>query len=273
MATLAAEHLARFRHCPEAGLPPRRLTIPLPTHPRRLFRRGSVRRQKRLPPGTRWSTSTRQRPNGLLVIRGGPLTAMVRQSGEARLPAATCRPHHICHCAAIGSTKLGSLFLTLPMFPPFRTTCENIPNKGDVAPASKEVHRWQSAKFSKRFMFASFNRSHPSTVYRSSITSQLYGSQNNPPKLWITLLKKADVLPSLLPEFAGKINLIYIDPPFDTGADFSFTATVPEGPKGDGDDSLRFTKEPRLSSRRQIVTSGEVHKHISMHGSGGSTTP
>lgn len=38
---------------------------------------------------------------------------------------------------------------------------------------------------------------------------------------------KKYVLPSLLPEFAGKVNLIYIDPPFDTGADFSFTATVP----------------------------------------------
>ena len=35
---------------------------------------------------------------------------------------------------------------------------------------------------------------------------------------------KKYVLPSLLPEFAGKVNLIYIDPPFDTGADFSFTA-------------------------------------------------
>ena len=35
---------------------------------------------------------------------------------------------------------------------------------------------------------------------------------------------KKYVLPSLFAEFAGKVNLIYIDPPFDTGADFSFTA-------------------------------------------------
>ena len=39
--------------------------------------------------------------------------------------------------------------------------------------------------------------------------------------------EKKYVLPSLLPEFAGKVNLIYIDPPFDTGADFSFRASVP----------------------------------------------
>jgi adenine-specific DNA-methyltransferase len=44
---------------------------------------------------------------------------------------------------------------------------------------------------------------------------------------------KRYVLPSLLSEFAGKVNLIYIDPPFDTGADFSFTAAVPESPNSD----------------------------------------
>ena len=39
---------------------------------------------------------------------------------------------------------------------------------------------------------------------------------------------KKYVLPSLLDEFAGKVNLIYIDPPFATGANFSFTTTIPE---------------------------------------------
>jgi DNA modification methylase len=57
---------------------------------------------------------------------------------------------------------------------------------------------------------------------------------------------KKYVLPSLLPEFAGKVNLIYIDPPFDTGTDFSFTATVPDNPESDEDDSFTFTKEPSI---------------------------
>lgn len=56
---------------------------------------------------------------------------------------------------------------------------------------------------------------------------------------------KKYVLPSLLPEFAGKVNLIYIDPPFDTGADFSFTATVPDYSDSE-DDSFTFTKEPSI---------------------------
>ena len=37
---------------------------------------------------------------------------------------------------------------------------------------------------------------------------------------------KKYVLPSILPEFAGRVDLIYVDPPFDTGTDFSFTASL-----------------------------------------------
>src|ERR1035438_6010703 len=55
--------------------------------------------------------------------------------------------------------------------------------------------------------------------------------------------EKKYVLPSLLPEFSGKVNLIYIDPPFDTGADFSFSATVPAHPDANGDETSSFTKE------------------------------
>ena len=36
------------------------------------------------------------------------------------------------------------------------------------------------------------------------------------------------VMGSLLEKFAGKIDLIYIDPPFATGADFSFTTPIGE---------------------------------------------
>jgi hypothetical protein len=57
---------------------------------------------------------------------------------------------------------------------------------------------------------------------------------------------KKYVLPSLLAEFAGKVNLIYIDPPFDTGADFSFTATVPDDPDADDNDSFTFVKLPTI---------------------------
>jgi len=61
---------------------------------------------------------------------------------------------------------------------------------------------------------------------------------------------KKYVLPSLLPEFAGKVNLIYIDPPFDTGADFSFTATIPDHPETDEDESTSFVKEPSIIEQK-----------------------
>jgi hypothetical protein len=40
------------------------------------------------------------------------------------------------------------------------------------------------------------------------------------------------VMASLLKDFAGKIDLIYIDPPFATGADFTFVAKVGETEEG-----------------------------------------
>lgn len=61
---------------------------------------------------------------------------------------------------------------------------------------------------------------------------------------------KKYVLPSLLPEFAGKVNLIYVDPPFDTGADFSFTATVPDHPDTPEDEAFAFTKEPSIIEQK-----------------------
>jgi len=66
---------------------------------------------------------------------------------------------------------------------------------------------------------------------------------------------KKYVLPSLLAEFAGKVNLIYIDPPFNVGADFSFTASIPPSPVGrgaggegqtDDDETTSFVKEPNV---------------------------
>ncbi len=63
---------------------------------------------------------------------------------------------------------------------------------------------------------------------------------------------KKYVLPSLLKEFAGQVNLIYIDPPFATGANFSYRARIPPPPENtdkseDSDESLsEFVKQPSI---------------------------
>src|SRR5436309_120012 len=51
------------------------------------------------------------------------------------------------------------------------------------------------------------------------------------------------VASSLLEKFAGKIDLIYIDPPFATGADFKATGTL-------GDDAIEVTKEQSIIEER-----------------------
>jgi adenine specific DNA methylase Mod len=61
---------------------------------------------------------------------------------------------------------------------------------------------------------------------------------------------KKYVLPSLLPEFAGKVNLIYIDPPFNVGADFSFTATIADNPDTDEDETMQFIKQPNIIEQK-----------------------
>ncbi len=69
----------------------------------------------------------------------------------------------------------------------------------------------------------------------------------NQPGEWRNRLIWGDkkyVLPSLLPELAGKVKLIYIDPPFATGDDFSYQAQVPQDPDGEGGQSLNFVKQP-----------------------------
>lgn len=52
---------------------------------------------------------------------------------------------------------------------------------------------------------------------------------------------KKYILPALLDEFAGAVDLVYIDPPFATGADFTFQLQV-----GDGE----FIKEPSVIEQK-----------------------
>ena len=88
------------------------------------------------------------------------------------------------------------------------------------------------------------------------------------------------VMGSLLEKFAGKIDLIYIDPPFATGANFSFTASIgSEGESifkkqslieekayrdtwGDGEDSFIVMMHKRLDLMRNLLSEhGSIYVH------------
>ncbi len=61
---------------------------------------------------------------------------------------------------------------------------------------------------------------------------------------------KKYVLPSLLAEFAGKVNLIYIDPPFNTGQDFSYTAKIPGEDEHGEERATEFLKQPSIIEQK-----------------------
>src|ERR1700680_2124531 len=71
-----------------------------------------------------------------------------------------------------------------------------------------------------------------------------FAAQDQPWRNRLIWGDKKYVLPSLLPEFAGKVDLIYIDPPFNTGQDFSFTAKIPAHKSASAPEE--FVKEPSL---------------------------
>lgn len=92
------------------------------------------------------------------------------------------------------------------------------------------------------------------------------------------------VMGSLLEKFAGKIDLIYIDPPFATGADFSFTTEVGEGAAeitkeqsiieekayrdtwGAGISSYIQMVMPRVVLMRELLSeTGSIYVHVDWH--------
>jgi adenine-specific DNA-methyltransferase len=92
------------------------------------------------------------------------------------------------------------------------------------------------------------------------------------------------VLASLLREFRGKVDLIYIDPPFDVGADFTMQVPIGDDPEtiekdqsalemvayrdtwGKGTDSYLHMMAERLSLFRELLSdSGSIYIHSDWH--------
>lgn len=94
-------------------------------------------------------------------------------------------------------------------------------------------------------------------------TTDLFAAKPSGQDEWRNKLIWGDnqlVLASLMKEFAGKVDLIYIDPPFGTGSDFSFKVLV-----GDGDDPLPG-KEPSLMEEKAYrdTWGGGLSSYLSM---------
>ncbi|MGC8979028.1 DNA methyltransferase [Caldisericum sp.] len=107
----------------------------------------------------------------------------------------------------------------------------------------------------------------------------------NYPKDWKNMLIWGDnklVMSSLLKDFAGKINLIYIDPPFFTGADFTIRTTV-GGEEIEKEPSiieeraykdtwsggiasyLKYMYERLVLMRELLAENGSIYVHLDWH--------
>lgn len=86
-------------------------------------------------------------------------------------------------------------------------------------------------------------------------------------------------LPALLPDFAGQVNLIYVDPPFATGLDFTSAVTLPgEGRKiirtayrdswPDLDNYLRWMDETLALLRDLLAEDGALLLHCDWRAEG-----
>lgn len=77
---------------------------------------------------------------------------------------------------------------------------------------------------------------------RQTALEQLHAGQSGQWRNRLIWGDKKYVLPSLLAEFAGRVDLIYIDPPFATGADFSYQTPIhPDDDAGNGRLTLDYT--------------------------------
>jgi hypothetical protein len=94
----------------------------------------------------------------------------------------------------------------------------------------------------------------------------------------LVLGDKGPTLSAFQAEFAGKIALAYIDPPFDTGGDFHFNATIPGAPTGAPriavpayrdarglDAWLTWFHETVVSLRSLLAHDGCLYVHLDSH--------
>ncbi len=118
----------------------------------------------------------------------------------------------------------------------------------------------KSAPISVALPFQTIETLNESTQQRQkSIESFLTGRGETEWRNRLIWGDKKYVLPSLLPEFANSVDLIYIDPPFDTGADFSYLVQVPDHQVA----TTSFTKLPSVIEQKAYRdTWGEAKTHI-----------
>jgi len=121
--------------------------------------------------------------------------------------------------------------------------------KQEIQPIDKTELVWPGKRKEVGRVELPFQTIETINLPRGARQDELFGSKTEDWKNRLIWGDNLLIMGSLLKEFAGKINLIYIDPPFATGDDFSFTVNIgdPASAKAsDGQASVEITKEPSV---------------------------
>jgi len=125
-----------------------------------------------------------------------------------------------------------------------------MPKKQNIQPIDKTELVWPNKRKEVERVELPFQTIETINLPRGTRQEELFGKGGQ--EGWKNRLIWGDnllIMGSLLKEYAGKVNLIYIDPPFATGDDFSFTVNIgdPASAKAsDGQASVEITKEPSV---------------------------
>lgn len=112
------------------------------------------------------------------------------------------------------------------------------------------------------------NKGQPSKVFVTTETLNFPETATiSPTPQWsnrLILGDKQHVLPALLPEFAGKVNLIYIDPPFMTGRDFKSGEQLAYSDKWGNnlDLYLQWLYETLVLLHHLLTPTGSLYLHL-----------
>src|SRR5438045_4042792 len=103
--------------------------------------------------------------------------------------------------------------------------------------------------------------------YPAQSTEKLTNPPLNSIRTWhnrLILGDKSSILPALLPEFTGQINLIYIDPPFMTGRDFKNGEHLAYSDKWDNnlDAYLQWLYEAFMLLKLLLSFNGSLYVHL-----------
>ncbi len=131
----------------------------------------------------------------------------------------------------------------------------------------KGKHNTDAQHFTGEQSYLSSPQLHTLETFSNQLQENSPQTTLSPPPPWFNRLicgDKSQVLPALMREFANSINLIYIDPPFMTGRDFTSGTQLAYSDKWDNnlDIYLQWLYETFVQLHRLLAQDGSLYIHL-----------